>query len=241
LAIDTGTSWTVVAQGRTHRAGIKRVLVGGSARDGRGAAFAIGFGVTPEIRLGELRFGRYPVAVVDDQVLWLRDPIEGGGERIDGLLGFDLLQSVRVEFRVQPRELWLGPATSAVEGARGLRDAGRLLAPVRIEDHELWFLVDTGATHTSLSPAGLAQLRRGAQRSEPTLRRHHAPGGSGVAVREIAVTALHVGGWRFGDLVLPIVERSATGVVPMHGVLGADLLLRHRLVLDSGALWILPD
>jgi hypothetical protein len=37
LAIDTGSSWTVVAQGRTHRAGIKRVLAGGKRyqADGR--------------------------------------------------------------------------------------------------------------------------------------------------------------------------------------------------------------
>jgi hypothetical protein len=238
VVLDTGASWTVIADTRLADAGIGATFPAGLARDGAGTQFEVRFGVAPEVRAGATSFGPRPIAIMEAGRLLLRDPIEGGGEPIDGLLGLDLLGRLRLEWDPQYASVRLSAVTASPSGTRCVHVEGRLLAPVRIEGAEAWFLVDTGASNSSLTPDGLALVVDGARRARPAIRRTRSPGGPDVAVREIALRYLEAGGRSLGAVVLPVVIRDRFGPVPLHGVLGADVLLQRRFVLEAGRLAI---
>jgi hypothetical protein len=99
-------------------------------------------------------------------------------------------------------------------------------------------VLDTGASESTLTEAGLQMLTGGTRRAEPTFRRVRTPGGGGYAVREVRGLILVVSEVRFTSVTLPVVDRQSTSLMPVHGVLGSDLLLRCRTVLDGGRLRI---
>jgi hypothetical protein len=241
FAIDTGTSMTTVAKSFASELGVRGVRPAGRAVDGTGRELSVEVGALPEFMIGEVELGELPVVIVPDEVLRLRD-FHGGAERVPrGVLGLDLLTAIR---------LTLAPDRGSVvlELPRGLppeqsvpcvRVDGRLLVPVAIDGARLWFVLDTGASHSSLAEAGLLALPGAASRAVPTFRRVRAVGGSVVAVREVRDLVLRCGEARFVDVALPIVARTGSGLFPVHGVLGLDLLRLCRLTLDRGRARIL--
>ena len=238
LVLDTGSSWTALSASAAQRVGMDPPQLQGTARDGRGLPFAVGLAVAPMVVVGGVDLGDRPVAVVEDARLLLRDPLEGGGERFDGLLGMDLLRPLRLELDGRQSQVLFLPPQPAPVGARCLHDAGRLVCRVEVEEQPLWFLLDTGASRSSLTTAGLQRLPGGPARADAAVRRIRSPAGADVAVRDLTVRSLQVGGLHLHNLTLPILARDPAGRIPLHGVLGADVLLRGRLVLDRGVLEI---
>ena len=110
------------------------------------------------------------------------------------------------------------------------------VVPVTIEGRHLWFILDTGASHSSLTEEGLEALPDGDRRATSSYRRVRSAGGSTVSVRTLTNLVVHVAGNRFSGVELPLVPRNTSGLFPIHGVLGADLLLLCRLTLDGGRL-----
>jgi hypothetical protein len=177
-----------------------------------------------------------PVLVVDDEALQLRD-LHGGPDRVPrGVLGLDLLAACRLTLDPERRSVVLELPRGLPEGSsvQCVRVDGRCLVPVSVEGVRLWFVLDTGATHSSLTELGARRLPGGTSRATPTFRRVRTVGGGLVSVREVRDLVLRCSETRFVDVSLPIVERRPAALFPLHGVLGMDLLGRCRVTLDRG-------
>ncbi len=236
FAIDTGTSMTTIGRTFAEELVVRSPLAAGSALDGAGRQLPIEVALLPSFAIGDVEIGATPVLVVDDAALRLRD-LYGGPDRVPrGVLGLDLLGAVR---------LTLDPERGSVviEAPRGLPEAqsvqcvrvdGRCLVPVAVEGVRLWFVLDSGASHSSLSEAGLAALPGGTSRAQPTFRRVRTVGGGVLAVREVRDLVLRCSEARCLGVTLPVVPRGAVGMFPVHGVLGLDLLRQCIVTLDRG-------
>ena len=98
----------------------------------------------------------------------------------------------------------------------------------------MWFVLDTGASHSSLTPVGIGVLAGGSTRATPGFRRVRTAGGGALSVRQVRNLVLRVSQTRFPGVDLPIVAREEDTLFPVHGVLGVDLLRNCRLTLDRG-------
>lgn len=238
FAIDTGTSMTTVARSFAAELGVVGLQPAGAAIDGTGRQLVADVGVLPQFVIGDIEVGATPVLVVDDAALSLRD-LHGGPERVPrGVLGLDLVAACRLTIDPERRSvvLELPRGLPDAESVSCVRAEGRCLVPVLVEGARLWFVLDTGASHSSLTTAGLGRLPGGEQRAVPTFRRVRGVGGSTLAVREVRDLVLQCSEARFESVSLPIVARAGAGLFPVHGVLGRDVLGRCRMTLDRGRL-----
>ncbi|MCA8976253.1 MAG: aspartyl protease family protein [Planctomycetes bacterium] len=241
FAIDTGTSMTTLSSSMASELGVRGRRPAGSVVDSMGGVVPVEVGVLTRFAVGDVDVGDVPVLIVEDAAMTLRD-LYGGDEQVPrGVLGLNLLGTFRmtvdpernsVTFEL-PRRL---PAMGSVQCVRA---NGRCLVPVTIDSGRLWFVLDTGASHSSLTPSGMACLSAG-RRAVPAFRRVRSVGGGQIAVREVCDLVLRVSEARFRGVVLPIIPRDPGGSFPVHGVLGMDLLGRCRLTLDSGRARVQP-
>lgn len=244
FVLDTGANWTTLSASTAAELGVEALTSAGLATDGTGHRFEVQVGLLHDFALGDIALGPLPVMVVDDARLTLRDRFGGAPRQFTGLIGLDVLRWFRITFDPQRRSVFVQqrqdrPTANAVPS---LRVEGGLLVGVRIEGRPFWFAMDTGASHSSLTPAGLAALPGGAQRATETFRPVRSPGGRRIAVRQVEGLTLRVSGAQFAGVTLPIVERVASAFFPVHGVLGADLLLRCRTTIDRAQVLLeLPD
>jgi predicted aspartyl protease len=155
----------------------------------------------------------------------------------DGLLGGDVLRHYTIDLDMRRGRLALRTAAPAIKphGAVPLQWLRRnlLLAPVRLDGHDLVALLDTGATTSLLNARGLFRMAL-----TPSQTAHDPP----VGVRAIGGTSaarLH----RFADLRIGALTVAAPAVLiapvaePAYDiVLGADILGRQRIILSYAAL-----
>ena len=236
LAIDTGTSMTTLGRSFADELQVRGRRTAGNAVDGTGRALPIEVGALLQFQVGDIGIGTVPVLIVDDDALRLRD-LYGGAERVPrGVLGLDLLASVRLTLDPERQSVTLELPQGLPEGqsVQCVRVDGRCLVPVHVEGLRLWFVLDTGASHSSLTEAGVRMLPGGDRRAVPSFRRVRTVGGGSVSVREVRDLVLRCSEARFLGVSLPVVARGANGSFPVHGVLGVDLLSRCRVTLDRG-------
>ena len=236
LGLDTGASFTTLGAGLAKEIPVDGIQPAGTAVDGADQAFPVSVGVLGQLALGEVELGALPVLVVDDERLLMRD-IEGGAEsRVLGMLGQDVLLRFRLTIDGLRRSAIFEPSRGLPErqSLRCVWHEGRLLVPVVAEGRTLWMVLDTGASRTSLTDEGLATLPGGERRAVAGFAKLRGPGGVRLSVRMVKELAMAIGESRFSCPELPVVERGRRGVFPVHGVLGADLLMRCRLTLDRG-------
>lgn len=242
FALDTGTSITSISQSLAGVLGVSRRMPAGIAFDSVGRELGVELAVLEGFYIGDVELGSIPVAIVPDANLSLRDHHGGPDHPMEGVLGMDLLSAFRITLDPERRSVIL-------ESARGLppQDSvqtllvdGRCMCPVTVEGQSLWFVLDTGASHSSLTGMGLQVLAAGDTRAVPSFRRVHTLAGSQVSVREARQLVLRASEVVFRDVVLPVIDREESGNFPIHGVLGLDLLWRCRVTLDRGRLRLLP-
>lgn len=236
FAIDTGTSMTTLAAALAEELQVHDRQRAGTAVDGTGRSLDVEAGVMDRFHVGEVDLGSVPVLVVADESLRLRD-LFGGPERAPrGVLGLDLIAAFRLTLDPDRGSVVLELPRGLPEGdsVQCVRAEGRCLVPVTIEGVRLWFVLDTGASHSSLTTSGLRALPGGEERAVPSFRRVRTVGGSLVAVREVRDLVLRSSAARFRSVTLPVVPRSAGELFPVHGVVGIDLLSRCRVTLDRG-------
>jgi hypothetical protein len=236
FALDTGTSMTTLSRSFAEELRVQQRRPAGAALDGAGRALPIEVGVLPAFTAGDIELGAVPVAIVDDAAMELRD-LHGGPERVPrGVLGLDLLGTCRLTIDPERSSivLELPRGLPESESVQCVRTEGRCLVPVFVDDVRLWFVLDTGASHSSLTEAGLEQLPDGTSRAVPAFRRVRTVGGAVVSVREVRSLVMRCSQARFTGVTLPVVSRRTSGLFPVHGVLGVDLLGRCRVILDRG-------
>ena len=108
--------------------------------------------------------------------------------------------------------------------------------PLQLDGVRMWFIVDTAASHSSLTQRGLEVLPGGDHRPTPDYRQPKSLGGRSFISRKVTGLVLQTSAVKFTGVELPIVERLSAGPFPVHGVLGADLLRHCRMTLDRGAI-----
>jgi hypothetical protein len=208
----------------------------GEVPDGMGQPVPVSTGVIDSFAVGDVWLGTVPVLVVDDHRLEMRDLFGGPARAPVGVLGLDVIEQFRMT--LDP-----GRRSVVLELPRGLPEAtsvqcvrceGRCLVPVAIEGRRLWFVLDTGASHSSLTSAGLRALPDGEARATPGYRRVRTAGGGALSVREVRNLVLRVSQTRFFGVDLPVVHRAGDASFPVHGVLGVDLLQKCRVTIDGG-------
>ncbi len=238
FALDTGASFTALTKSMADELGVAHVRPAGVARDGTGREIRVWIGLLDSFSLGNVQLDANPVLVLEDDALALRDPFGGPPNAPRALVGLDILARFRVTFDPSRRSVLF-------ELPRGLDEPrtvdcvyydGCCLVPVLVEGRRLWFVLDTGASHSSLTEEGLAALPGASQRAQVSFRRVRTPGGSVTSVREVAGLAMIVSAVRFDGVGLAVVGRSGSGLFPIHGVLGADLVTRCRTTFDRGRL-----
>jgi hypothetical protein len=236
FAVDTGSSVTVLSESLAAEVGVRSLVAAGVALDGTGRPLPVRLGTVAGFAVGEVALGSVPVAVVADARLGMRDLFGGPEHSVGAVLGLDVLSGFRMTIDPARRSivLELPRGLQPEESVQCVRADGRCLIPVQIEGRGLWFVLDTGASHSSVTEAGLGQLPDAGARTVQAFRRVRSVGGSSVSVREIHDLVIRVSATRFAGVTLPVVGRHAGGVFPVHGVLGADLLGRCRLTLDRG-------
>lgn len=238
FVLDTGASLSTLTRSLAAELGVAPILPAGFGEDGRGRRFPVWVGVLGSLALGEVELGPVPVLIVEDHRLALHDDFGRPLRPARGLVGLDVL--LRFEVTIDPRRRSVTVADPTAGPPRRsvpcLRVGGRLLTRVSIDGHPLWMQIDTGASHSSLTEEGIAALPGAGRRALDTYRRLRSPGGRALAVREVRGSTLRVSDVRFPGVDLPIVSRENDGVFPVHGVLGADLLMRTRVVLGDGRL-----
>ena len=105
---------------------------------------------------------------------------------------------------------------------------GRVLAPVLVDGQGPFrFLVDTGATHSALSPALVARLALVTDSSAPV--RIQGVTGSAI-VPTVKVRRLEAGAIRLHDLEMPVIEPHV--FAEADGILGTEGMRGHRLDID---------
>lgn len=236
FAIDTGTSMTTVAASFAQELGVRSKQEAGVAVDGAGRNLTIEVGILPTFRIGNVDIGAVPVLVVGDRALHMRD-LHGGPEHVPrGVLGLDLIAAARLTLDPDRGSvvLELPQGLPIADSVQCVRVEGRCLVPVVIEGKRLWFVLDTGASHSSMTTLGLDKLPDGKSRAVASFRRVRTVGGGLVAVREVRDLVLRCSDARFLRVTLPVVNRGLSNLFPVHGVLGIDLLSRCRVTLDRG-------
>lgn len=239
FVLDTGATITTLSMSLARALGVEPLLPGGEVSDGAGQPFSVHYGILQELLVGAVRLGPLPVLVVSDQVLAMRDLFGGPGRAVDGLLGLDVIVRFRVEVDAKARLLTVSSprGIDAAHAVPALRVDGGLRIPVVVEGRSLWFQLDTGASHSSLTPAGVRELPGGDLRAAAGFRIVHSPGGTRYSVRELRSLEVRASGAIFSEVDLPVVDRpaGATGL-PLHGVIGADLVSRCRMIFERGRL-----
>jgi hypothetical protein len=236
FAIDTGTSMTTVAASFAEELGVRSKQDAGTAVDGAGRDLKISVGILPSFRIGNVDIGAVPILIVDDRALHMRD-LHGGPVHVPrGVLGLDLIAATRLTLDPDRESVVLElPQGLPVSGSvQCLRVEGRCLVPVLIEGKRFWFVLDTGASHSSLTTMGLERMPDGESRAVASFRRVRTVGGGVVAVREVRDLVLRCSDARFLRVTLPVINRGTSDLFPVHGVLGIDLLSRCRVTLDRG-------
>ncbi len=238
LVLDTGTSRTTLTKSLAKDLNVHDIVDFGLGRDGLGRTFAVWIGVLPSFSLGDVDLGSQPVLVVEDELLALRDPFGGAERSPAGVVGLDVLSRFKFSFYPHRGSVvfnMLGDLKDA-EAVPCLFVQDSMLVPVRVEGTDLWFILDTGASHSSLTELGLQALPGGKKRAEVGYRQFHSPGGKAVLVQEVNNLKLHISAVEFVDQSLPVVQRLNPGAFPVHGVIGADLIMQCRTTLDRGRL-----
>ncbi len=236
LAIDTGTSMTTLSKAFATELAAHSLQPAGFAVDGTGRKLQVEVGVLEQFAVGDVGIGAMPTLIVADEALRLRN-LHGGSTRVPrGVLGLDLLAAFRLTLDPERASVVLELPTglAVAESVQCVRAEGRCLAPAEVEGVRLWFVLDTGASHSSITQEGVAALPGGDARAVPAFRRVHTASGSLIAVREVRDLVLRSSAARFEGITLPVVPRTTSGLFPVHGVLGIDLLSRCRVTLDHG-------
>ncbi len=236
FVLDTGATVTTISSTLAKDLGVDPILKAGVSVDGLGRSFPVSVGVLKSLALGPVDLGPQPVIVIDDDRLGLLQ--SAGAQFPNGLIGLDVISRFRMTIDPDRRSVVFAPRQSVKQSnsVGCLCFQGSLLAPVRIEGKKFWFTLDTGASHSSLTEAGLMALSGGATRAMAGFRRVLSPGGSEVSEKVVKRLSLNVSQTRFVGVDLPVVPREVSDMLPVHGVIGADLIGRCRATLDGGNL-----
>jgi predicted aspartyl protease len=234
--VDTGFTTCAISSGAAERAGIEPLGEGSLTLAGStGQLSAARVGIAREFSL-RAREGAAPSALVvrDVLVAILTPEMLGEIGEIDCVLGWEVLQRLVIEIAGSSGELVLRRSTPR-DVERNLVWLREPLVRVRSGDVPLYFQLDTGDNATEVTPLLVEKLglRDLETRENFQIGIGRRVDGENSYVPDLA---LEIGGseLRLGNLaVLEDPRDPAHDFVAQDGVLGADLGLAARLVIDA--------
>lgn len=234
--LDTGSTMSILSRSVAKAVGVSDLRDFGMVRDSLGRKHGAHIGVLESLSVGGVKLSALPILVVEDERLALRDPFGGPENPPMAILGLDVLSRFRVVFDYSRESVRFERPSGLTQthAETCLFVEGCLVFPVRVDAVDMWFILDTAASHSSLTQVGLAALPGGERRVVPDYRRPKSLAGQGFISRKVEGMVLQSSGVRFAGVEVPIVERLTSGAFPVHGVLGVDLLRHCRLTIDSG-------
>jgi len=236
--LDTGAGLTVLAEDTARQAA---VLPGGRETPATTATrrqVPVRGAIIEELRIGAATVRRLPAVVVSREDLTL--PAGSGGRpvRIAGLIGWQALRRLRLGLDPRHRRVWLEkPAEDSTirpGGSRNLFWIGYpVLKTVSAGGVPLYFGLDSGAVHSSLTETGLS--RSGVARGKDRRRRIASAGGTETAVTP---TAQRLDLWlakrRLQLEGVPVWPARGATFVQLDGIFGSDLLRQAPVIIDGG-------
>lgn len=205
FALDTGSANSVISATLAARLHLPAAPPLDHKAQGSACANQPSAGTTARLRLSDWKVG--PVRLRSTDVVALAG-FGSGPDTIDGLLGSDALSglsALSVDYRTATATL--GPAPANLPGRRVTlkveANMGEVFptAPVTIEGRSYTFVVDTGASESTLTPATSAQLR---------LTRVGKPVNVSGATCSAVAGQVQVSGWRLGSVGLPAQDLLST-------------------------------
>lgn len=244
LILDSGLQFTVLNADRAAELRLplhgERQVPGG----GPGHRLTVAFARSATIAIGDARFRPRRLAAIPLSFL---EPFIG--ERIDGIIGHDLLAQARVRIDYARRTVTLSRGSSAplstggtalpvrIEGREAIVDV--TLFPLSGDSVVAALKVDTGSPTALGVDGGLVRSTRLAGSNQA---RREVPG-IGLA-GESRGEAFLLRGVRVGDAVFetPLVYSTPTDSTTTGGVIGAELLRQFTLTFDyaNARLWLQP-
>jgi predicted aspartyl protease len=231
--IDSGAQSSVIDAGFADRLGLKA----------SGAIPVVALGVSGEPQLGRsvelsLQLGVMAVRRLRAAVLDLGGIAAASGLGFRLIVGQDLLGQVVADFDFPRRRVafhardgYALPAGAQPSPAR--RKGRELVAPVLIEGAPLEVVVDTGASG-ALALSSTAAEKLGLLSGRPVGTAASIGFGGLSQNRLVRVASLSFAGRDYRDVAVNIYPPAAGGLVP-DGLLGVEMLERHRLIMDHGA------
>lgn len=236
VVVDTGSSMTTLSQGLARELGVTDQASFGLVHDSLGGQHAAWIGILPSLDIGTVALRNVPVLIVEDSRLALQDAFGGPRHPPRAILGLDVLtrflltmDPVQGTLRLEESRPHRG---SVVMAARFVD--GCMVIPIKVDGVEMWFILDSAASHSSLTETGLHALPGGTRRAQPELRRPKSLSGRSYITRKATGVVMQTPELQFTNLELPVVRRLGQGLFPVHGVIGADLLRYCRVTMGAG-------
>lgn len=233
--LDTGSSMSAFAATMARDVGATDVSKFGLIGDSLGRRHFASIAIMPRLAFGDVELGPIPVLILDDERLSVRDLSVGPSNPPMGIIGLDVLSRFRFILDMSQNLAWLDPPRELHDRNTEpcLAVEGCLALPVRVDGVTMWFILDTAASHSSLTKRGLADLPGGDRRATPDYRSLKSLGDSFVS-KKVTGVVVQTSAVKFTGIEFPIVDRVTVGIFPVHGVFGVDLLRHCRMTLDGG-------
>ena len=232
--VDSGSSMSTMTESLAKDVGVTDIIEFGIVRDSLGREHKARIGALPGLTVGGVDMGPMPIIIVEDERLAMRDPFGGPDNPPEALIGLDVLSRFRVSLDLSQRlAAFRRPqGLGALKAENCLLVDGCYLLPIQVDGVRMWFILDTAASHSSLTNAGLKVLPGGERRVIPD----HRPKANirQFISRKVSGLVLETSRVKFTNIELPVVERAPSSEFPVHGVFGADLLQHCRMTMERG-------
>jgi len=231
LGLDTGAGLTVIGSELAAVANARRLGARTVARDAHGDAVQVELALV-DLDLGNIRVDHHPVLILDSARLRFKhDEVEVSG--FEGMLGWNTLSRLRTTIDNANRLVTFEkPAPTPRAPGGGLVWIGEPYVRARAANGlPMLLFLDTGASHSSIS----ANVARAAGLGEGERMPTQVMGAGSSRKVDLTVhrnVPLYVAGVRVAFGEMQSIEPRSTGYAVRDGVLGADALVRGRVVID---------
>jgi hypothetical protein len=236
--LDTGASISGVTESFARKHGV-RILGApvGLAGTSTQRKVPVRMGVLDSLQVGPLTLRNVPVMVLRDQDLSFK-LLFITLLKIDAIIGWPVISRFITTLDYPGRELTLMPAGAQRDGSdvrsAHLFFAGQPFITVAVDStYPLNFILDTGASVSMITPAGLEKLPGHPAPAQGLGCIGGAGGGDAGRVRMLRGARLAVAGQELSPQALTVHEFPGEGLAfTPQGILGADVLLNFKVVID---------
>jgi predicted aspartyl protease len=236
--LDTGSSMTVLSSNVASDAGVPILSPDTlSIRTWVGAA-PVRPGAVKRMNIGPIVFTNIPAIVMDASLMRLRanaDGVRGGGLRVDGIIGWDIIRQLDVVMDYQSATItFRRPERLGTNGTafQNLVWVGKPLVQVRAKHGgRLRFALDTGAQASFLNASILERVGVATRASEAIVFGVARTGGR--TNRVVPVLTLDVGGKSLRLESVIVYGPVSSGMINCDGILGSDIARFGKIRIDA--------